>query len=191
MTSMKEKLKSIETGGLVRSMRLQLCFWFFLLLTTLRCEPSGNKSAASSRREFAIVTVTVELSMSVEVTDADTGAPISGATAELVRSGDGKKLAPHKARNRAQRATTNDRGVAHFEAAFGGHLAVGGWVDVFTGNSFVAVKAPKYIASRASVSIPSGRLETSVQYLDRLTFQGDETRRKVSYHVTLHRIPNA
>jgi hypothetical protein len=141
----------------------------------------------------------VELDISVEVTDADTGAPIRGATVELVRSGDGKELAPLEARNTPHTATTNARGVAHLGATFGGHSVTGGWVQAFTGNSFIAVKAPKYVASRAFVSTPSGRLEISgpaqgkvaVQDLDTLSFQGDETRRKLLYHVTLHRDKNA
>ena len=135
--------------------------------------------------------------MSIEVTDADTGAPIRGATVELVRSGDGKELAPLEARKTPHTTTSNDRGVAHLEAAFGGHSVIGRWVQAFTGNSFVAVKAPKYVASRAFVSAPSGRLEISgpehgkaaVQDLNKLSFHGDDTRRKVSYHVTLHRAP--
>jgi hypothetical protein len=184
---------------LVRRMRTLLCLCVLFPVTTLRCEPPASKPATGSRPELAIVAVTVQLDISVEVTDADTGAPIRGVTVELVRSGDGKELAPVEARNAPHAATTNDRGVAHLDAAFGGHSVTGGWVEAFTGNSFVAVKAPKYVASRAFVSTPSGRLEISgpeqgkvaVQHLDKLSFHGDETRRKVLYHVTLHRDKNA
>ena len=78
-------------------------------------------AAVCGAAEFAIVAVTVELDISVEVTDADTGAPIRGAILELVRSGDGKELAPLEARNAPQTATTNEGGLAHLYAAFGGH----------------------------------------------------------------------
>ena len=180
-------------------MRARLCLICFLPLATLRCEAPATKPATDPARQLAIVAVTVELDMSVEVTDADTRAPIRGAIVELVRSGDGKELVPDEARNTPHTATTDDHGIAHLKAAFGGHSVTGIWVQAFTGNSFVAVKAQKYVASRAFVSTPSGQLEISgpergkvaVQDPGRLSFHGDETRRKLSYHITLRRDPNA
>jgi hypothetical protein len=184
---------------LVRRMRALLGLWFVLPLATLHCGLPANKSGGRSTKEMAIVTVRIELDISVEVTDADTGKPIREATVELVRAGDGKDLAPLEARNTPRTEMTNRRGIAHLDAAFGGHSLIGAWVEAFTGHSFLAVTAPKYVASHAFVSAPSGRLEMSgpeqgkvaVQNLDSLSFQGDETRRKVSYHVILHRDPNA
>src|SRR4051794_15101693 len=99
-------------------MRALLGFRFFLPLATLHCGSPANKSGGRLTKEMAIVTVTVELDMSVEVTDADTGTPIREAIVELVRSGDGKDLAPLEARNTPKTTMTNRRGIAHLEAAF-------------------------------------------------------------------------
>jgi hypothetical protein len=201
LESMRTSLlaRAVAELFLIRCIRALLGLLLFVPLATLHCGPPANDSGGVSTSEMAIVTVTVDLDMSIEVTDADTGAPVCEATVELVRSGDGKDLAPLETRNTPKTAVTNRRGIAHLEAAFGGHSLIGGWVEAFTGNSFVAVTAPKYVASHAFVSVPSGRLEVTgpergkvaVQNIDSLSFKGRETRRKLSYHVILHRDPNA
>lgn len=63
-------------------------------LLPLSCVLSASPSASASQQELAIATINVELQMTVQVVDADTGAPISGATIALVRVGEGKELAP-------------------------------------------------------------------------------------------------
>ena len=73
-------------------MRTLLCVCAFIPIAALRCEPPLSKPTPDSL-DLALVAVDVQLDISVEVTDADTGAPIRGATVELVRSGIGKELA--------------------------------------------------------------------------------------------------
>ena len=171
----------------------------FLSLGAVYSAPPGTNVPTPSQSDLAIVAVTVELQMFIQVIDADTGAAINGAAITLVRSGDGKELGSLEVQDSKQTQVTGHKGVAHLTAAFGGNLCTCGWVEAYTGNSFLAVTAPKYAASRVWVSTPSGRLnisgvkngKVSIQPLDTLRFKGKEARRKVSYHVLLHRDTNA
>jgi hypothetical protein len=177
-------------------MKALVCLWLVLPVVSLYCAPPAEKAATP---EIPIGVVTVELDMSVEVTDADTGAPIQGATVTLVRSGNGKEWAPREVRDLHQAQATDGHGIARLNVAFAGNLCTCGWIEAYTGNSFVAVRAPNYSTSRAWISTPYGRLaigdlergKVAVQPLDTLRFDGTETRRRVSYHVILHRGKNA
>jgi hypothetical protein len=159
----------------------------------------GTNVSTRSQSPLAIVAVTVDLQMSIQVTDADTGAAINGAAITLVRSGDGTELASLDVQGSKRTQVTGHKGVAHFRATFAGNLCTCGWIEAYAGNSYLVVTAPKHAAARAWVSTPSGRLDVSgvdngkveIQLLDTLRFKGKEARRKVSYHVLLHRDTNS
>lgn len=142
-----------------------------LPLTLLYSEPAHTPTST----ELAIVAVDFDLTMSLRVSDARTGAPISGAMVRFVRSGEGKTLAPESAKS-DQQTKTDRRGAAHLAATFGGNLCTCGWVEAYVGESFLVATAPGYAASRVRVSVPGT-----------FRFRGKDARRSMSYHLVLHR----
>ena len=160
--------------------------------------PTAQHSSINSD-DLWIAAVNVELTMSVQVTDAKTRAPISGAMVRLVRSGDGKTLILAVIPGTVELQRTNQRGTARLKGGFGGNLCNCGWVEAYAGNSFIVASAPGYASSRIWVSTPSERpivaglqnSKASSQPPDALRFRGKNVRRKVSYHVALRPNKNA
>ena len=143
----------------------------FLPLTFLHSEPAHTPRS----KELAIIAVDFNLAMSLHVSDARTGTPISGAMVRFVRSGEGKTLAPETAKS-DQQTKTNRRGAAHLAATFGGNLCTCGWVEAYAGDSLLVATAPGYTPSRVRVSDQ-----------ETLRFRGKDTSRSVPYRLALRR----
>jgi hypothetical protein len=142
-----------------------------LPVAALHSEPAHTPRS----KELAIIVVDFDLTMSLHVSDARTGTPISGAMIRFVRSGEGKTLAPETAKS-DQRTKTDRRGAARLAATFAGNLCTCGWVEAYAGDSVLVATAPGYAASRVRVS-GTGTLR----------FRGKDTSRSASYRLALRR----
>lgn len=104
----------------IRRMKVAVLLSVALLLSA-KVAYSGStakRSSSPTPSELAIIAVTVELTMSVRVIDAETGAPISGATVTLVRASDGKNLAPPGIAGSDETQITNHRGTTRLKAGW-------------------------------------------------------------------------
>jgi hypothetical protein len=106
---------------LVRRMKRAVVLVLVVIVPAAVLRSERAPSARST--ELAIVAVTFQASMSVRVTDDQTGAPIPGATVRLLRSREGRTLAPDTARS-DQTAGTDRRGTAHLTASLAGTSAL-------------------------------------------------------------------
>ena len=136
---------------------------------------AGLKAARSSQDAIAIWDGNAELILLIYLTDEISGKPISRATISAVRDRRVKRGPNGRAYQTPKSERTDSGGYATVRASFPAAGDASG-LSVFVCDSYVSIKAPGYVDTRARIS-PINRLDFPRQTKDC----------KVPLHVTLKR----